>query len=323
LGGARKYAIALVFVAGILNTCFLHAQQQVCGLFSNLKAADGSNFIVTGELIISKDFAALGASVCDNRYVTSLGSNTFQQWPTALRLRPSPNLPAKQLQQFQNAGIEADRLRAEGKIVRAFGSFSGRLRVAPVGKLPGELTFDSFDDLRVETLAVADSLPVISICDLFQNLSRWSGKRIAVRGEVGGTFEGTWIIGHCKGAFFTGEYRWPVGLNLGVPAYQSDEYEKLYLPKWPDLPKQENNSLNLSTTATLVGVLNMRSEYHMVCLRNGTYLGNGFGHLNSAAGELIVDTVLNFEVNERTEESSPSDHVEQRCVPSASVPLWP
>jgi hypothetical protein len=128
------------------------------------------------------------------------------------------------------------------------------------------------------------------------------------------------MIGQCKGAFFTGEYRWPVGLSLGVPAYQSYEYEKLYLPKWPAIPKEDSFGVS---TATLVGILNMRSEYHMVCLRNGTYLGNGFGHLNAAAGELLPDSVLNFQVNQQTEERHGSDEPEQHCVPSAAVPLWP
>jgi hypothetical protein len=317
-----KLNVALrIVVLTLIAVKSLHCQESVCKLFADLKGANGKQLVLTGDLIISKSSSALGSAICDYRYTAPVeGVNNM--FPTALHLRPSPAVTPAQLKEFQNAGIEADRLRAEGKVVRASGSFSGLLRVAPVGTLPAELTFDSFNDLRVETLPAADSLPVVPICELFQNLSQWSGKRIAVRGEVVATFEGSWIRGHCKGAFYTNEHRWPTGLSLGVPAYQSYEYEKLYEPTWPPLAKGASE-LSVSTTATLVGILNMRSEYHLVCLRNGKYLGNGFGHLNSAAGELLVDTVLNVEVNQQTEESIPSKETEQRCVPSASVPLWP
>src|SRR5436189_5406377 len=96
LSTAMKQVIGiLAWVALLLIAGPSQAQESVCDLFRHLKAADGSQVIVNGELIISKDFAALGASDCDNNYETALGSNFFQQWPTALRLRPSPNLPAK------------------------------------------------------------------------------------------------------------------------------------------------------------------------------------------------------------------------------------
>ena len=81
-------------------------QESVCALFSHLEDTDGQQVMITGDLIILKDLAVLGAADCDNRYV-------FREyvWPTALSLRPSPAVTPAQLQQFQNAGVEADRQR--------------------------------------------------------------------------------------------------------------------------------------------------------------------------------------------------------------------
>jgi hypothetical protein len=95
------------------------------------------------------------------------------------------------------------------------------MRVAPADDFPAELTFDSLDDIVVEALPDPSQLPVIPICELFQNLLAWRGKRIAVRGEGAGTVEGYWIGGRCKGAFYTDGYRWPVSLTYGAPSWFS------------------------------------------------------------------------------------------------------
>ncbi len=69
--------------------------------------------------------------------------------------------------------------------------------------------------------------------------------------------------------------------------------------------------------ATFVGVLNMRSEYHVFCARNGQYRGDSFGHMNGAAAELILDTVLDLELIKPREGSSAPPapkEAEQQCV---------
>lgn len=279
----------------------LYAQESVCDLFSRLASADTRQLVVTGDLIISKDVAVLGAADCDNRYTSRLkgGFDISYQWPVALSLRPSPNLSPALLRQFQEAGVEADRLRLAGKTVSASGSFSGRIRIEASGGSPAELIFDSFEKLNVEALQDPSTLTVISICDLFQNLAAWRGKRVAVRGNIVSTFEGSWITGSCEVGFVTSGYRWPVSLNYGIPAYYSSKTAKLYEPKWPSLANGEGLSQQRSHaiwTATFVGFLRMRSEYTVSHLPNGVYVTNGFGHLNGAAAELIVETILNPEV---------------------------
>jgi ankyrin repeat protein len=300
-------------------TVVLHGQESVCDLFKDLMAADGRQLIVTGDLIISKDVAALGAADCDYQYRSPIHGAVFQLWPTALHLRPSATVSPKQLKQFRNAAAEADRLRRAGKLVGASASFTGLIRVVPVGDFPAELRFDSIENLNVEALPDASELPVIPICELFQNLPAWKGKRIAVRGESVGTSEGSWIVGSCTGAFYTNGYRWPVSLNYAGPAYYSSEIRRLAEAKRPSSPPKGEELFrgrnNVVRTSTFVGRLRMRSEYVATCRDGGDYIKNGFGHLGGAAAELIVEEVADVELTRPVERADDSDD-EQICQPA-------
>ncbi len=50
--------------------------------------------------------------------------------------------------------------------------------------MPAKLSIDDARDITVETLPPAAALPVIPICDLFQDLTKWKDQRIAVRADV-------------------------------------------------------------------------------------------------------------------------------------------
>jgi hypothetical protein len=234
-------------------------------------------------------------------------------------------VPAKQLKEFRNVAVEADRLRSAGKIVSASASFSGRLRVVPVGDLPAEFTFDSLADLKVEALPDASEMPVIPICELFQNLTASKGKRIAVRGESVGTMEGSWIVGRCQGSFFTNGYRWPVVLDYSIPAYYTSETAQVADAKWPSTPPKGEGlykgKQNVVMTATYVGHLRMREEYTAVCRAGGDYMTNGFGHLNGAAAELIVEAVTDVEVAPRNGADDADDRAEPHCQPANTAEL--
>jgi hypothetical protein len=329
-----KHRTGSLIVAGFFATA-LHAQVSVCDLFKDLKAADGHQLIVTGELILSKGLAVLGAADCDNQYrapIEGPGSRVFRDWPVALNLRPSVRLSAKQIQELRSAAGEADRLRLAGKIVRASASFTGRIRVVAARDFPAELTLDSFEDLKVEALTDPSELPVIPICELFQNLPEWKGKRIAVRGESSSTFEGSWIVGRCKGSFYTNGYRWPVVLDYAAPAYYSRRTARFSEPKWPSSPPKGEELFrgrnNVVQTATYVGRLRMRGEYVAVC-RGPDYFTNGFGHLGAATAELIVEAVRDVELTPRVDAQDADDtnegqscelpNLASRCLSAASL----
>jgi hypothetical protein len=305
-------------VALLLAAASLFGQTPVCELFKDLSAANGSQLTVSGELIISKDIAVLGAADCESRRIPGLSAH--QQFPTAIHLRPSHSVPPEQIQQFRDAASKADLLRRDGRSISAIGTFSGRLRVAEVGDLPGELIFDSLSELKVEPLPEPGTLPVIPICELFQNLASYRGKRIAVRGEGVGTMEGYWIAGGCKGAFYTDGYRWPVALTYGMPGYYSSSIAPLIQvrPEEPNAVKgytEFRGWQSVTRSSTYIGRLRMR-DHHWATCRIGDYLTNGFGHMGGAAAELIVEAVMDSEIKPQAmdEPDESSDNVAP-CYP--------
>jgi ankyrin repeat protein len=314
----------LVAAAGMILAPHARAQESVCDLFSHLESSDGQPLDVTGDLIISKDVMVLGAADCDIRYTSGL-PDSQRVWPTALLLHPSAAVTPAQLRQIQNAAAEADRLRSQGKAVRASATFSGHLRLSETGDLPAEATFDFFENLKVEALPDAASLEVIPMCALFQNLSKWKGKRVAVRGEFVSTMQGWWVRGNCQGAFVTDGYRWPVMMSLGVPAYHSKETADLYQAKWPAISKGENlkGMPDAIKTVTFVGAVRLRADYHVTCIPGGTYRAFGYGHLDGAAAELIVESIRDLELTPRP--NLPADakagNPEQHCTPPSRAEL--
>jgi len=292
-------------------------QESVCDLFSHMTTkGDGSQVVLTGDLIASKAVATLGSKECDFEYIAD---NTV--WPIALLLEPATSLPPSQTRDFEGAAVKMDRLRNEGTRFRATARFSGRLKVAPQGWIPAKLVFDSFNNFQIEVLPDPISIPAVSICDLFRDLEAYKGKLIAVRGEFVSTMEGEWIGGRCEGSFITDGYRWPVSLNLGHRPDCSPETTKVCDAKWPaEWPQNDEYMLggysDGATRATFVGTLRMRSKYKVTCNGAGWYVGNGFGHLSGAAGELIVEDILNPEATpHRTKNVPIVSEDSERCAP--------
>jgi hypothetical protein len=214
-------------------------------------------------------------------------------------------------------------------------SFVGRLRVTAAtevtedlafqsvqnrkgaNEFPAELTFDSIKGLEVEVLPDPQLLPVISICDLFQNLAAWRGKRIAVRGEtVSSPLSRAWMTGSCKGAFYTGGYRWPVGVSITEPKYYAHSIDSLAMFKQSQAPEKGADRLrsryNVTRTVTYVGRLRMRSKYTANCREDGRYITNGFSH--GAAAEIILEAVTDVELTPR-QLSDGTDSDRDTCEP--------
>lgn len=220
----------------VLAATALNAQESVCDLFAHLPSSDNTHVVVHGDLLISKDRAILGATDCEHRYISH-----SVIWPIALLLHPSQVVSSNDLQQLRDTAEQVAHLRTSGKVVHATATFSGKLQVVETGSLTGELIYDSLKDLKIEVMPEPDSLQAIPICDLFKDLPASRGKRIAVKGELVGTDEGLWIIGRCKGSFYTDKYRWPVSLNYGLPAYYSTESEQISPAKYIPPPSMFND----------------------------------------------------------------------------------
>jgi ankyrin repeat protein len=301
-----------------------HAQDSVCYIFNDLTAANGRQVTIRGELFLNDNLAALGATECENRYTGPPpefpAPRILHIWPTAIELTPSPTLPRAQVLELNKRAAEIKRIEAQGKTIVAYGTFSGRLSLDTDGRMPAKLTIDDARDITVETLPPAGTLPVIPICDLFQDLTKWKGQRIAVRAEMVGTSEGVWLKGRCKSGFVTDGHRWPALLTYGAPDYFGADPPSLFRRNEaskrinPKVPTELRGHDNVATVATFVGRLRMRDKYIGRCRAGGDYIGNGFGHLNGAAAELIIESVRDAEVRP-VQPPDDDDETEPPCIP--------
>ena len=240
-----RLKLFLIAALAIFYTIPAHAQQSVCDLFKDLKSHDGAQVVVHGELFLDEARAALGATECETRYQARLSGRTtgpFFIWPTAIELAPSERVPPNELAELKSRAAEIKKLVAENRTLIAMGTFSGRLTLH-TDELNAQLVFDDARDITIEALPEASKLPIIPICDLFQDLPKYRGQRIAVRADFVTTMEGAWLSGHCKGNFVTDGHRWPVLLTFGLPDYAGTDDPSLFRidqkgfpagPRWID-----------------------------------------------------------------------------------------
>jgi ankyrin repeat protein len=135
-------------------------------------------------------------------------------------------------------------------------------------------------------------LPVLSTCELFKNLTKWNGKRIAVRALA----DGSWVGDNCGQKFVAGGNRWPTALWIGPSYSQSDFRRDAESLKAERVRIEElvRGRRNVSIKATYVGVLRTPDQYHPQCRAWGDWTGSGFG---GAPAELILETVLDPELS--------------------------
>ena len=159
-----------------------------------------------------------------------------------------------------------------------------------------------------------------------RKVTTWKGKRIAVRAEESGTFEGTWLSGDCKDRFVTDGLQWPASVVEGSPAYHSGEdFDPLFGGDSKSLARARaketelrRGRYNVSTVDTFVGTLRVRDQYFAECQEDGQMFGYGYGHLNAAPAELMLEAVLDIDVTPRKE---PVNSTSDRCEPSNKVAL--
>jgi hypothetical protein len=154
----------------------------------------------------------------------------------------------------------------------------------------------------------ARNLPVMSVCDLFRDLLSYRGKRVALRGELGRTSEGTWLVAEpsCPYRFTTDGFVWGQDLAVGGNAALPKRGRALG-PMERTMP---------TTIITVVGIVKTREKYTVVC-RFGELSSLGFGHLSGSPAELISEAAFDPVVIEREPRRAPA---KQPCPPSPTEP---
>jgi hypothetical protein len=156
----------------------------------------------------------------------------------------------------------------------------------------------------------AQDIPTLTVCDIFKDLASWSGKVIALKGNLLAGFEIFSLNseGRCTEAPLTEGIRWPTSIWLsGSPLGERDAPrdlpsvqflgDLLGLLQDSYMRGNERGIPPYQITATIIGVLRTRSSYGLVREENGRkFLYGGFGHLAAYPAELEFIAVKDIQI---------------------------
>lgn len=265
--------------------------KSLCEIIEVLTAYDGEVISLRGEILFddARGVLAIGATCEEDERLTVKNHG----WPTVVLLEADGTAATDGL---ANLRTQLQNARQQGRLVRATVTANGRLSTIHSGPAssgfgpgrfaPAQIRVSALTGVDITPLPKPEELPVLSMCELFDNLRAYRGKRIAVRGYVSGGMEGAWIFdAPCKGSgFVTNGYRWPASLSLGGMGAS--------IPEPPRIRDLKVRLRPRGAYETLVGVLRLTDHYSVTCDR-GVLRGIGMGHMGGAAGELLIETSLN------------------------------
>ena len=145
-------------------------------------------------------------------------------------------------------------------------------------------------------------VPVVTVCEALQDLSRYNGMVVIVVGRSGGTNEGSWLSEDCERKIVTEGYTWA---NIISTAYGRSEVkpppilpadfrwdEALLATKLKEIQQitqlriQKNHRYDDRWVA-IFGRFEARLLLQVLVAGTGTLMGYGFGHGNQAPAQLI------------------------------------
>ena len=182
--------VVLILASAFLSPLYA---ADVCTLFPRLRDFDGKIVNVTGEILIAPDALAI-AGLC------TVDSVYPRNWPAALQLDLSFDLEQSSKRSLAEARAASGDAIGRGRFIRATAEIEGLVDLGqqlgtgygPDGKFPGRILVTRIRNLVWQVQPPARGLPVIGVCDLFRNLPSYRGKRVALRGQLARSGEGSW-----------------------------------------------------------------------------------------------------------------------------------
>jgi len=169
---------------------------------------------------------------------------------------------------------------------------------------------------RLPAIFLLLSLPVVAqrkenktltVCDVLEHLQRYRGKEIAVRGELRTGPEEAAVYGtNCNRNFMTDWHVWPNALWL-IPAGSRLAEEPVTLKLDHQVIRAMNEKIDQerasgkvgAVTMTIVGKLEAKRRYFGGPAASGSWVGNGYGHLNAYPAQIVFRKVDQLEVADR------------------------
>lgn len=152
-------------------------------------------------------------------------------------------------------------------------------------------------------------LRTLSVCDVIANdPTKLNGEVIKVRGLLGGTDEGTWLVGECKTQLVTKGLTWRNDLSVYVDA-SNESVERSWERMGAKLKQLHASPGRDKIWVTIVGRLETRASMDDEVIETSHGLVKlGFGHMNGSPAEINVISVEDVAV----ESERPVDATKQQ-----------
>ena len=145
----------------------------------------------------------------------------------------------------------------------------------------------------------------LSVCDVVINdPTRLNGEIIKVRGILGGTQEGTWLVGECKTRLVTKGLTWGNDLSVYVDA-SNERIARSWGRVRAKVKQLHGDSRRDDVWVTIIGRLETRASMDDEVL--DTPHGRvtlGFGHMNGSPAEINVISVEDVAIERRRDSTA-------------------
>ncbi len=152
----------------------------------------------------------------------------------------------------------------------------------------------------VATTTPARSAETFSVCDvLADDPTKLSGKVVSVRGLLGVTNEGIWLVGECKTHLVTKGLEWGNDLSVYVPA-ADDRAARSWEQMSNKLKRLHADLRRDRVWVTIIGRLETRQSMddEVVQMPYGLRRA-GFGHMGDSPAEINVVSIEDVSVERR------------------------
>jgi hypothetical protein len=146
---------------------------------------------------------------------------------------------------------------------------------------------------------LVEKVTPVLVCDVLSDLAKFNGKIISIRGVVEGSNEGTWIIAtRCAVRLVTDGYLWRTAIAIELPStlFLRDDVDfqlDRAAIEWLDHKVKQMQYKGTTDTLwlTYIGLFETKKKLEVGVDPSGKRWPDGFGHLNTAPGRLLIKTV--------------------------------
>jgi len=157
-----------------------------------------------------------------------------------------------------------------------------------------------FGLIHAQAPPAISGVPVISVCEVLDNLSKYNGKPVIIIAKISSTGEGIWLTWDCQTKLVTQGVTWPntIWYALTPRGRPSDPRQPPYLPdgfsegenlmktKLRELLKTAKPEQEAKFVAAF-GRFETRQPLPIGRDGKGNLRAAGYGHLNSSPGQLV------------------------------------